>query len=92
MPTETYTDLHGREHSLDGLTKPERAALQRLRKLAAGGPDWMAYTNQFVAEMDKLLPSTGKSRRAASLGRSVVASRQRRTGPRTARHRIDHSR
>lgn len=63
MPTETYTDLHGRKHSLDGLTKPERAALQRLRKLAAGGPDWMAYSNQFVAEMEKLLPSAGRSRR-----------------------------
>ncbi|MFN0017180.1 MAG: hypothetical protein ACKVP0_02910 [Pirellulaceae bacterium] len=63
MPTETYTDLHGRQHSLDGLTKPERAALERLRKLAATNPDWMAYSNQFVAEMDKLLTSTGKSRR-----------------------------
>jgi hypothetical protein len=63
MPTETYTDLHGRQHSLGGLTKQERTALQRLRKLAAGSPDWMAYSNQFVTEMEKLLPSTGKSRR-----------------------------
>jgi hypothetical protein len=63
MPAETYTDLHGQQLSLGELTKQERAALQRLRKLAAGSPDWMAYSNEFAAEMDKLRPSSGKSRR-----------------------------
>ena len=70
MPTESYTDLHGRQHSLAGLTKPERAALQRLRKLAVGNPDWMVYSNQFVAEMENLLPSAGTSRR--ELTQSIV--------------------
>ena len=70
MATESYTDLHGRKHSLNDLTRQERAALARLQKLAAAGPDWMAYSNQFVAEMEKLLPSTGKSRR--ELTQSVI--------------------
>ena len=70
MPTESYTDLHGRQYSLAELTKQEQAALQRLRKLAAGNPDWMDYSNKFVAEVEKLLPLTGKSRR--ELTQSVI--------------------
>lgn len=63
MATENYTDLHGKDHSLAGLTAPERSALSRLKKLAAGNPDWMAYSNQFMMEVEKLLAASGKSRR-----------------------------
>lgn len=63
MATENYTDLHGKEHSLSGLTGPERSALARLKKLAAGNPDWMAYSNQLMVELEKLFPASGKTRR-----------------------------
>ena len=63
MPIEIYTDLHGKEHSLSGLTAPERSTLARLKKLAAANPDWMTYSNQLMVELEKLLPASGKSRR-----------------------------
>ena len=63
MATDNYTDIHGKEHSLAGLTAPERAALARLKKQAAGNPDWMTYSNQLMVELEKLLPASGKTRR-----------------------------
>ena len=63
MTIEIYTDLHGKEHSLSGLTAPERSTLARLKKLAAANPDWMTYSNQLMVELEKLLPASGKSRR-----------------------------
>ena len=63
MATENYTDLHGKEHSLGGLTAKERSALARLKKFAAGNPDWMTYSNQLMVEMEKLFTDSGMNRR-----------------------------
>jgi hypothetical protein len=58
-----YVDLRGNVLALSGLSKKERAVVDRLQALAAKNPEWHEYHNAWMEEMRHLCTALGISRR-----------------------------
>jgi hypothetical protein len=65
MPTQSnlYIDLRGRQYNLDDLDTDERALLESLRDLVAGGADWYEYSNERVRRVGAFYEQRDLSRR-----------------------------
>jgi hypothetical protein len=55
--------LKGRSYSLAGLALDERDAIKRLKEFADQTPEWSAYRNFWMTEVDKLYTAKGLPRR-----------------------------
>lgn len=61
--THDYMDLKGRSYPLAGLAPEERAAIERLKNFAEQVPEWSAYRNFWISEVDKLYSPQNMPRR-----------------------------
>jgi hypothetical protein len=57
-----YVDLQGRVLALAELDKAERAAVEKLQALAETHPEWSAYRNGWLSEVQRLYAPRGLSR------------------------------
>lgn len=57
-----HVDLRGRAVGLSGLDREERDLIARLTALAATNPQWSAYRNFWLSEVERLYGARGLSR------------------------------
>ncbi len=61
-PTMLYRDIRGRLLSLEGLDDEERQLIRALRERAKQYPDWNAFSNFWMAEVNRFSATRGLSR------------------------------